>query len=213
MTSDLTPVPPPDPSAAIARVRAELRDARAALDGVTGGAPPRAVLAELAHGLAAELASHFDELPMHRFVGRVARGGALGALLPRRGVPHRVVLARYLAATVGRPARPGYVTFTTRIGLLALGADGVLRTGSLWEQVVLGDDANPFEGPLAWDDARVRRVPSRPVALARWTGGVEASDVASPPLVIDALTAIAASVAGDARRDLALLQRLIDSPR
>src|SRR5438045_8206932 len=98
--TDSVPTGPglPDPADAIARDRADLRDARAALTSITGGAAPRTVLAELAQGLAAELAEQFDDLPMWRFTGRVARvGGALGSVLPSRGVQHRLVLARYIS--------------------------------------------------------------------------------------------------------------------
>jgi len=200
----------PDPGDAIARARNELRHARAALVTVTGGAAPRAVLAELAQGLAAELAEQFDELPMWRFTGRVPRlGGLLGKLVPSRSVAHRVVLARYLSSTVPASTGNGYNLLIATIAVLALGADGVLRRGWRREQVVLQEATTLEDSPLEWDDVRLRRFPSGSQRLVRWNGTADAYDVASPAEVLDALTKIGAVVVGAARRDASLLQKLL----
>lgn len=201
--------PEPDPGEAMFRARSQLQEARAALARVTGGAPPRAVLTELAQELAGELASYIDELPMYRFTGLVRRGGALSALFPARRVAHLVVLARYLTATPPMQTGVGYTSALATIAVLALGADGVLRTGTLSEQVVLPEAASLSTDPLPWDDVRIRRVPSRAMRLAKWQGGAEPWDVAAPGRVLEALSAIAASIANESNRDLALLQRFL----
>ena len=200
----------PDPGDAIARARRDLRDARAALTTVTGGAAPRAVLAELAHGLAAELAEQFDELPMWRFVGRVSRiGGTLGRIIPARGVAHRLVLARYISSTVPTSTGKGYNMLIATIALLAIGSDGVLRDGRRREQVVLPEGTSLEDSPLEWDDMRLRRFPSGPQRLVRWNGIADEYEVATPAQVLDALTKIGAVVVGAAQRDASLLQKLL----
>jgi len=185
-----------------------LHEVRAALARVTGGAPASVVLAELAQQLAGDLAPHFDDLPMHRFTGGVARfPGIPGAVLPGRRIPHRVVLARYLLSSPPMRGGEGFVLRWADIGVLALGADGVLRAGRRKELVRLPADTPLPDEPLAWDNPRIRRVPSRTVRLARWPEAPV--KVATPAQVLDALAAIAATLAGAARRDLDLLQRLI----
>jgi hypothetical protein len=203
---------PAEPEEAFARAQARLGDARTALARATGGAPPRAVLAELAQQLAAELATHFDELPMHRFTGRVARvPGVLGAVLPGRRVPHRVLLGRYLATGLAAKSSGGSRWSVATIAVLGLGADGVLRLGRLNETVHRPEDEDPFGGPVAWDDRLMRGVPSRTLWVSRWEGG-DAAQVASPAEVLDALATLAGSVASASLRDLALLQRLLRAP-
>ncbi|MFL5383746.1 MAG: hypothetical protein ACJ8GN_14595 [Longimicrobiaceae bacterium] len=195
---------------AVAVARARLNEARAALLHVTGGASARDVLAELAGQLAAELAAGFDALPMHRFTGRLARGwGLLDAVLPGRAVPHRVVLGRYLSSTLPARVSGGSLWSAARIAVLALGADGVLRVGAAHETVHRVEGDNPFEGPLACNDRRMRGVPSRPMRVARWQGGAESEPVAVPSEVLDALATIAADAASTALRELELLRRLL----
>ncbi|HET7462719.1 MAG TPA: hypothetical protein VFJ82_15800 [Longimicrobium sp.] len=195
---------------AVVAARGRLGDARAALARVTGGAPPAVVLAELAQQLAAELAPHWDELPGHRFTGRVARvPGVLGTVLPGRRVPHRVVLARYLSSTAPKRAGGGYLVRITTVAVLGLGTDGVLRAGRLMEAIRLGEGTELPSTPLRWDDDRVRRVPSRTVWVSRWRGGGDPHDVARPAEVLDALAALASHVAEASRRVLELLQRLL----
>lgn len=202
---------PADVDAAITRAQRDLRDVHAALDQATGGAPPRAVLAELAQALAADLASgFFDVLPMELARGRVVRGAGLwGSILPGRSLPHRVILARFLSATPPHRTGVGYKLTIARIALLALGADGVLRTGAVTEQLTLQENHELTLEPLAWDDPRIRRVPTRPIRLARWQASGDARSVAPPTRVIEALVAIATQVAQDSKRDLALLQRFL----
>ena len=212
MTTDPLPTGPaaPDPGDAIARARDDLRDARAALTSITGGAAPRAVLAELAQGLAVELAEQFDDLPMWRFTGRVPRlAGPLGVLLPSRGVQHRLVLARYISSTVPMSTGNGYNVLIATIALLAIGADGVLRRGRRREQVVLPEGTSLEDAPLEWDDMRLRRFPSGSQRLTRWNGTADAFEVASPAEVLDALTKIGAVVVGTAQRDASLLRKLL----
>ncbi|MBV9773437.1 MAG: hypothetical protein JO040_05780 [Gemmatimonadetes bacterium] len=200
----------PEPEESIDRARVQLREARSALDRLTGGVPTRTVLAELAQELAGELAEHFDDLPMHRFTGHVPRAdGAWGWMVPARRVPHRVVLGRYLASSPPSKRGAAHRSALAQIAVLGLGADGVLRAGWLWESIVLPEGVKTSVDPLAWDDLRLRRSPSRPVRLARWTGGVDPAHVADPGRVLEALTAIAASVAEVAGRDLDLLRRLL----
>ena len=204
------PAGPAEARDAVALAREQLRDARAALAEATGGAPPAAVLAELAQQLAGELALHWDELPGHRFTGRVARlPGVLGAVVPGRRVPHRVVMVRYHSATAPARAGGGYVMHIANAAVLGLGADGVLRMGHLIEAIQLRGDMELPDGPLRWDDERVRRVPSRTLWVSRWEGGGEPGDVATPSEVLAALAALATHVAVVSRRDLALLQRLL----
>jgi hypothetical protein len=208
-----SPVPderpaPLDSGAAVAAARTQLQRLRDTLSETTGGAPPRAVLAELAQGLAAELAAHFEELPMQTFTGWVPRAaGAWGWMLPPRRVPHRVVLGRYLSVTVPQATGQGYTACAARIALVALGADGVLRRGELWEGIVLPVDTSTTLDALPWDDARLRRVPSRSLRLVPWDAG--ATNVATPLEVLDAVTRIASSAADVAQRELALLNRLL----
>jgi len=218
-TPDLAPAGAEE---AIALAQARLREARTALARVTGGAPPRTVLAELAQGMAAELATYFDELPMFRFTGRVARAaGVLGAVIPGRRVPHRVVLGRYLSSTLlgrrGDSARlsgnsgGGLRWSVARIAVLGLGADGVLRVGRLDEAVHRPEDVDPFGRALPWDDSMMRGVPTRTLWVARWQGG-DAVHVASPAEVLNALAALAGTVASASLRELDLLQRLLRAP-
>ncbi|AHG88235.1 hypothetical protein J421_0698 [Gemmatirosa kalamazoonensis] len=168
------------------------------------------MLAELAQGLAAELATHFDDLPMHPFTGRVPRApGTWGWLVPPRAVPHRVVLGRYLSLTVPQNAGSGYTVCGARIAVVGLGADGVLRRGELWEMITLPEGVESTTDALPWDDMRLRRVPSRAIRLVRWGGDAQAGRIASPAEVIDALTRVASAVADVAARDLALLDRLM----
>jgi len=193
---------------AVALAREQLRDARAALANLTGGAPPAAVLAELAQELAGELALHWDELPGQRFTGRVARvAGVLGAAVPGRRVPHRVVLARYVSSTPARRAGDHRI-YAVVAGVLGLGADGVLRTGVLPEVIQLPVETTLPDTLLRWDDGRIRRVPSRTVWVSRWGAGRELR-VAKPGEVLGALAALATHVAESSRRDLELLQRLL----
>lgn len=213
MTDAPLPAPPPDDTdeviQAIARARAELRSVRSELERVTGGARPGEVLAELAQSLSAELGAVFDELPMHRFSARIAAGGGLAGNLLRRTVPHRLLLGRYFQATVPTPAGVGYTTCQARIGVVAVGADGVLRIGEIWEQVILPADTGIPAEPLPWDDMRLQRVPSRAMKLERWTGRSDDPRLATPGAILEALTAAATAVADAARRDLKLLQRLL----
>ncbi|HSU16885.1 hypothetical protein [Longimicrobium sp.] len=203
----------PEPNAAdakeaVALARTQLLDVRTALARVTGGAPAGLVLAELAQQMAGDLAAYFDDLPMHRFTGRVARfPGVFGAVMPGRRIAHRVVLARYLSASPPMRGGPGFVLRWAEFGLVALGSDGVLRAGRRRELVRLPEDTSIPDDPLSWDDLLIRRVPSRAVRLARWPNA--AVRVASPAQVLDALAAIAASLASTSRRDLELLQRLL----
>ena len=201
--------------AAVVRVRRDLRDVQSAFDQVTGGASPRAVLAELAQSLAADLASgFFDALPMEPVRGRVPRGeGAWSLILPPRSLPHRIILGRLLSATPPYQAGVGYTRTIARIAVLALGADGVLRTGIANERLIVQENLALTLEPLAWDDPRIRRVPTRPIRLMRWhalsDAHSDARNVAPPASVIQALVAIATQVAHDSKRDLALLQRFL----
>jgi hypothetical protein len=173
---------------------------------------PRTVLAELVQELASELATFFDELPMTCFWGRVSRvraGAPWRWLVPARRVQHRVVLARYVSATVPWRSGVGYTGTLARIAVLAIGADGELRAGIITEQVNLPESTEIITDPLAWDDMRIRRVPSRSMTLTRWYGRAEPHEAASPGRVLEALTSIAATVARESRRDLALLQRFL----
>jgi hypothetical protein len=193
---------------AVERVREDMERVREELTRVTGGAAPAEVLAELAQALSAELGSIFDELPMHRFSGRIPGDGFAGQLLRRR-LPHRILLGRYLQATVPTAAGVGYTTCLARIGLIAVGSDGVTRVGELWEQVILPVGTEMGALPLRWDDLRLRRVPSKPVRLERWTGRSEHARIATPGEVLEALSAAAAALADASRRDLELLRRLL----
>lgn len=197
--------------AAVVRVQRDLQDVQSALDQLTGGASPRAVLAELAQSLAADLASgFFDALPMELVRGRVARGdGAWRSMLPPRSLPHRVVLGRVLGATAPVRAGVGYTLTIARIAVLAIGADGVLRIGATSEQLILRENLELTLEPLNWDDPRIRRVPTGRIRLARWQALGDARSVAPPARVIEALVALAARVANDSKRDLALLQRFL----
>ncbi|HEX5438054.1 MAG TPA: hypothetical protein VFW98_12890 [Gemmatimonadaceae bacterium] len=188
-----------------------LRDTRDAMARLTGGAAPAIVLAELAQKLAEELAVHFDELPMHRFVGRVARvASPAGVLLPHQRVPHRLVLGRYLSAAPPQPAGGGLVRHPgARIAILALGSDGVLRSGRHTLNVLLPSESELTVDVLAWDNVRLRRIPARAVRLSRWNAGSEPVHVARPGEVLLALAAIASAVADAANRDLALLQSFL----
>jgi|GEM_PF-3362740 len=208
-THDLAPAGAEE---AIALAQARLREARAALARVTGGAPPRTVLAELAQGMAAELATYFDELPMRRFTGRVARApGVLGAVIPGRRVPHRVVLGRYLSSSLVGKSSGGSRWSVSRIAVLGVGADGVLRVGQVDEAVHRPEDLDPFGRALRWDDLLMRGVPTRTTWVSRWQGG-DTVQVASPAEVLQALADLAGTVASASLRELELLQRLLRSP-
>jgi hypothetical protein len=204
------PVPedPIDLFRAVGGAREELERIREELTRVTGGAAPGEVLAELAQTLSAELGATFEELPMPRFTGRIAGGGFAGALLRRR-LPHRLLLGRYLQATVPSQAGVGYTSSFARIGLIAIGSDGVTRVGQVWEQVILPVGAEMGHLPLRWDDLRLRRIPTRAVRLDRWHGRSEHAPIATPGEVLEALTAAAAEIAAASRRDLDLLRRLL----
>lgn len=199
-----------DVEAASIHVRRELQDLQATVSRFTGGASPRAVLAELAQELASDLAAYFDALPMEAHLGRIARiDGPLRWIVPSRRVPHRTVLARYLSATPPSAAGLGYTAAIARIAVLTIGADGVLRTGIATEKVHLPENVELTLDPVPWDDPRIRRVPTGTISLARWTGQNEPHAVASPGRVIEALTAIASLIAQESKRDLALLQRFL----
>lgn len=203
--------PEPVVSAAEVALRT-LRDADTALARVTGGAPPRQVMAELARQTAGELAQHFGELPMHRYAGRVARvPGVLGALVPGRRVPHRVVMARYLSTGIARRSSGGSRWSLATIAILGLGADGGLRVGALNEAVHRDESTDLFQGSLRWDDHRVRGVPSRTLWVRPWEGGSEREQVGTAPEVLTALAAIARTLAGESLRDLEMLKRLLDT--
>jgi hypothetical protein len=161
--------------------------------------------------MAGDLAAYFDDLRMHRFTGSLARApGFVGALVPGRRMAHRVVLARYVSASQPLIETGGYALRSASIALVALGADGVLRTGRVVENVRIPSGTVLDDKPLAWDSPLVRRVPSRVMRLVRWPGG--RVHVATPAQVLDALAAIATQLAADSRRDLALLQRLLPPP-
>lgn len=163
--------------------------------------------------MAGELSLHWDELPGHRFTGRLARApGVLGAVLPGRRVPHRVVLARYVASTVPRRTAGGYLLYVTVAAVLGLGADGVLRAGRLNEAIQLAEGTDLPDDAVRWDDERIRRLPSRTVWMSHWRGSGEPADVAAPRQVLDALAALAQSAASSSLRDLELLQRLLGTP-
>jgi hypothetical protein len=209
--SDFSGVDPADIQDAILRARSELRDVQGALSRVTGGASLRIVLAELAQELASDLAGFFDDLPMERFSGRIDWGERLGrwrwTVAPR--VWHRIILARFLSATYPERAGVGYTATHARIAVLAMGEDGVLRTGVAKEQIHLPENAELTYDLVGWDDGRIRGVPSRSVRLNRWTGESDPHEVASPGRVLEALTAIAARVTRESNRDLALIQRFL----
>ena len=209
-----SPVPAPVPDdpidlfRAVERARDELQRIRNELTRLTGGAPSGAVLAELGQTLSGELSAGFEDLPMHRFTGRIPGDGIAGRLLRSR-LPHRLLLGRYLSATVPTSAGVGYTTCFAQIGIIAIGGDGVTRVGQLWEQVILPVGAEMGAAPLRWDDLRLRRVPSKAVRLERWTGRGEHAKIATPGEVLEALTAAAGAVADASRRDLDLLRRLL----
>lgn len=183
---------------------------RADLAGLTGGASPRAVLAALARQMASDLATYFDELPMHSFAGSVARvGGPLGWLVPRKRVSHRVVAGCYLSTSVARDAGNGWTRRDARIAVLGLGVDGVLRTGVWTGVVTLEKSTEVRTATIDWDDVRMRGVPPKVLSMKQWTGGTDPSEVATPPRVLDALTAIVGKVAADSTRDIALLKRFL----
>jgi hypothetical protein len=199
-----------EPALAVERARRELEEVRSALDEITGGASPRALLGELAQSLAADLAGFFNMLPMWQATGLVAQGRRWRRLF--RGyarIPHRVVLARIVSAMRPIPIGGGYTLTIARVGILALGEDGVLRAGIVNEQLNLPADVELSLDPLAWDDMRIRRVPSSSMTMTRWEASGDSFTVAEPGRVIEALTAIAEGVARDSKRDLALLRRLL----
>lgn len=201
---------PTTPDVMAVDARMQLQQTRAALAAATGGVAAAQVLAELAQSLAGELAQHFDELPMHRFTGRVARGGGVaGRLLPRRAVPHRVVMGRYLQASVPHHAGNGWQRQRATVAVLALGADGVLRTGVQRLYVTIREGNGARRVPVPWDHEHLARIPSRALRVTRWEGGPEPAAVASPRQVIEVLTSLATLVAADMGRDLALLQRYL----
>ena len=122
---------------------------------------------------------------------------------------HRVLLGRYLQSTVPHRAGSGYMQAYVRIALLALGSDGELRVGTVRELVNLPATMTPSDGPHAWDDVRLNRVPSHTIVLRRWHGRPEAGEVARPHEVIAALTRVAQLLTETTQRDLALLERLL----
>jgi hypothetical protein len=186
----------------------DLPGLRRQLDSITGGAPARTVLAEVAQSLAADLAVHFDELPMHQFSGMSERNDWLRWLLPTR-VPHKLLLGRYLRSSVPRKASEQLVSAYVSIAVLGLGADGVLRRGKWTGMVRLFKDNQPSLDPLEWNDIRLRGVPSNILVMKRWGGTPDPRDVASPAVVIEALTKLAEGVAAESSRDLALLKRFL----
>jgi hypothetical protein len=128
-------------------------------------------------------------------------------MLPR-SIPHRVVLGRYLAMTPPRRATDDFVRAMARIAVLGLGADGVLRVGRWFGAINLRKGTDVPLTALAWDDLRLRRVPSSVIYMRRWESSQEPSFVAPPGDVLAALTSIASSVADRAQHDLALLRRI-----
>jgi hypothetical protein len=209
--TEISGVDPTDIQNAILRARSELREVQGALARLTGGASLRIVLAELAQELASDLAGFFDDLPMERFSGRIEWGEGLGRwrwIVPQR-LSHCIILGRFLSATYPERAGVGYTVTDARIALLAIGEDGVLRTGVAKEQIHLPENAELTYDLVGWDDGRIRGVPSRAVRLKRWTGESDPHEVASPGRVLEALTAIAARVARESNRDLALIQRFL----
>ncbi|HXD48492.1 MAG TPA: hypothetical protein VN600_06960 [Gemmatimonadaceae bacterium] len=199
-----------EPATSVERARRELQEVRGALDQITGGASPRALLGELAQSLAADLATFFDLLPMWQTIGLVTQGrGRLRFFRSHERIPHRVVLARIVSARPPAPLGGGYTLTIASIAVLALGEDGVLRSGIVNEQLNLPRDVELTLDPLAWDDMRIRRVPSGSITVRRWEPSGEAHAVAEPGRVIEALTAIAEEVARDSKRDLALLRRFL----
>jgi len=199
-----------EPATSVERARRELQEVRGALDQITGGASPRALLGELAQSLAADLATFFDLLPMWQTTGLVTQGrGRLRFFRSYERIPHRVVLARIVSARPPAPISGGYTLTIASIAVLALGEDGVLRSGIVNEQLNLPRDVELTLDPLAWDDMRIRRVPSGSITVRRWEPSGEAHAVAEPGRVIEALTAIAEEVARDSKRDLALLRRFL----
>jgi hypothetical protein len=188
---------------------ARLEDISRELREMTGGVPAAMVIAEHARRMAGELATYFDAVPSREFSGRVPRrGGVLGFLLPARGIPHRVVLGRYLSSSPPRQTGPGLVRTLAALAVLGLGRDGELRVGRLYEMVVLPAKFDLPDAGLPWNDERVRGVPSRPIRLSRWSGTAEPAQVAGPAVVLDALSALAADVRAASASDLALLRRL-----
>lgn len=181
---------------------------REKLAAVTGGTPPRAVLAELAQSLAADLAAHFDELPMHPFSGYAKRSDWLRALFPKV-VKHRVLMGRYLIMSTPRKASEDFVRAQARIAVLALGADGVLRRG-LWRGLVrIAKDKQVPIDAIPWDSILLRNVPTYGLVMHEWTGSPDPRDVAAPALVIETLNALASRFADETNKDLELLNRLL----
>lgn len=182
---------------------------RGALAARTGGASPRGILAELAQQLAGDLAGYFDELPMYRFSGRVARDTPLvGRFLPR-SVAHRVLLGRYRTATLPRSGAPGWTTRSATIHLLALGEDGVIRRGT-WRGIIVAAEGSIIRtDPLEWDSVLLRNVPTHSLRLQRWTAGPDVHDVADPGRVLECLAGIVQRLTADSTRDLRLLDRLL----
>lgn len=195
-------------------LRNVLADLQARIRQTTGGAPPRIVLAEVARRLAIDLAmGYFDELPMHEFGGQVYRyPGTLGRFLPTRGVPHRVLLGRYLRGSLSQLGRvpTGYIRLYARIAILGLGSDGELRVGQ-WGGYVMVPASNDESAikALPWSDIRLRNVPPRAIVMRDWEGGPDPRDVAAPSEVVEALGQLASKIADDSHRDLSLLQRYL----
>jgi hypothetical protein len=187
---------------------ADLPAIRRQLATITGGAPARTVLAEVAQSLAADLAPYFEELPMHPFGGYTERSDWLRFLLPGR-VRHRMLLGRYLLSSVPRPAGDNFMRSYVTIGVLGLGADGVLRRGK-WRGMVrlFKDNPAPLE-PIEWSDIRLRNVPPGALVMRRWAGTPDPEDIASPALVLETLTKLAETMAAESSRDLALLKRFL----
>jgi len=175
---------------------------------ITGGARPRAVLAELAQSMASELAQYFEDLPMHPFTGIAARDGLFRYIAPRI-VRHRVLLGRYRSVLHSAPYGERMERSYATIDVVAIGEDGVLRCGK-WEGFVkYAQDNRPPIAPIDWSDSRIRNVPTRALVLRRWTGTAEPRQVAPPDQVMEALIRVANRVAAESQRDLGLLKTLL----
>jgi len=181
---------------------------REKLAAITGGTPPRTVLAELAQSLAADLAAHFDELPMHPFAGYATRSDWLKWLLPKVA-KHRVLMGRYVNMSTPQKASEEFNLSYARIAVLGIGDDGVLRRG-VWRGLVRIPKTSQVPiTPLRWDDLLLRNVPPSGLVMREWTGSPDPGDVASPAEVIETLNALASRFAAETSKDLDLLNRLL----